>query len=62
MDNVQKLVIIDYSTCSVDFHDVASDIEIDDDFVKKLGHRISDCYYMVGDDMEINKHTEIIKK
>ena len=46
MDNVQKLVIIDYSTCSVDFYDVASDIEIDDDFVKKLGHRISDCYYM----------------
>lgn len=50
---INDLVILDYSTGEVHIYKVQEDKEIDLD---SLGHNPNDCYYMVGQFINIIDH------
>ena len=58
---MEKLVIIDYTNSTVDFFEVDPDANIDDSYVEELGFNTNNCYYMLGDSMEITFHKEVLK-
>lgn len=59
---MEKLIILDYSTGTVDIYDTQYDIEPDvDDLIDSLGHRANDCVYMFAQSPEITFHKEILK-
>jgi hypothetical protein len=59
---MEKLIILDYSTGTVDIYDTQYDIEPDmDDLIDSLGHRANDCVYMFAQSSEITFHKEILK-
>lgn len=57
---MKTLVILDYSTGSVEIYHVAENVNVTDDFIKRLGYSIYDCYYMFGDNINFISHSKIL--
>ena len=55
---MEKLVILDYSDCSVHFYDVDTEDPID---IEKLGYKESQCSWMFGQSIDITFHKKIVK-
>ncbi len=57
------LIILDYSDCSVHYHTIDDNTEVNDFFIDGLGYRAKDCYYMCGDSITYlhNSNPEIVK-
>ena len=53
---MDDLVILDYSTGEVHIYKVQGDKEIDSTYLDSLGHNPDDCYYMVGQSINIIDH------
>lgn len=53
-----NLVVIDYSTCSVDFYHIDDDV-VTSDFLSTKGYRESDIAWMRTDCMEIRNLEEM---
>lgn len=53
---MDDLVILDYSTGEVHIYKVQGDKEIDSAYLDSLGHNPDDCYYMVGQFINIIDH------
>lgn len=53
---MDDLVILDYSTGEVHIYKVQEDKEIDSTYLDSLGHNPDDCYYMVGQSINIIDH------
>ena len=53
---MDDLVILDYSTGEVHIYKVQEDKEIDNAYLDSLGHNPDDCYYMVGQSINIIDH------
>lgn len=53
---MEDLVILDYSTGEVHLYKVPEASKITEDYLKYLGHRECDCYYMIGENIKIIKH------
>ena len=53
-----NLVVIDYSTCSVDFYHIDDDV-VTSDFLSAKGYRESDIAWMRTDRMEIRNLEEM---
>lgn len=53
-----NLVVIDYSTCSVDFYHIDDDV-VTSDFLSTKGYRESDIAWMRTDRMEIRNLEEM---
>lgn len=54
-----KLVVMDYSDVSVNVYntnniDENSTNEVEE-YIHSKGHRVCDCYYMLGNDIKINR-------
>lgn len=47
---------MDYSNGSINVYN-ATEINEDDieDYIDKLGHNLSECYYMTGDNVTVNR-------
>ena len=56
------LVIMDYVTATVNKYRVPKDVVINDTYLKKLGYRECDCYYMISENIKYIEHenTEIL--
>ena len=52
-----KLIVMDYSDGSINVYDKdKADIREDsDDFLDKLGHNVDECYYMLCNELKINR-------
>ena len=61
---MEKLVVIDFLCQEVEVHiyDIASNIEIDEEFIEKLGHDTSYCQWAFGTKVNIVKHKGKILK
>lgn len=58
---MERLVILDFETGTVDVYPVEYDYEPDiDDLLDKLGHRANDCQWMFTTG-EITIHSDILK-
>ena len=53
---INDLVILDYNIGEVHIYKVQEDKEIDSDYLDSLGHNPDDCYYMVGQSINIIDH------
>lgn len=53
---INDLVILDYSTGEVHIYKVQEDKEIDSAYLDSLGYNPDDCYYMVGQFINIIDH------
>ena len=53
---MDDLVILDYNTGEVHIYKVQGDKEIDSTYLDSLGHNPDDCYYMVGQSINIIDH------
>ena len=60
---MEKLVILDYTKATIDFYDIDidSDVIIDEEYISNLGYNINNCSWMVGYNMEITYHKEVLK-
>lgn len=56
------LIIMDYVTATVNKYKVPKDVVINDAYLKKLGYRECDCYYMIAENIRYIEHedTEIL--
>lgn len=54
--SINDLVILDYNTGEVHIYKVQGDKEIDNAYLDSLGHNPDDCYYMVGQSINIIDH------
>lgn len=56
------LVIMDYVTATVNKYKVPKDVVINDVYLKNLGYRECDCYYMIAENIRYIEHesTEIL--
>ena len=65
---MEKLVVIDFLCQEVEVHiyDISSitssDIEVDEEFIEKLGHDTNHCQWAFGTKVDIVKHKEKILK
>lgn len=54
-----KLVVMDYSDCSISVYNTDSIDENDtnkvEEYIHSKGHRVCDCYYMLGNDIKVNR-------
>lgn len=48
-----KLTILDYCNASVDIYDVDTE-DVDEEYLKKLGYKASECSWMVSNDVNIH--------
>ena len=53
---INDLVILDYNTGEVHIYKVQGDKEIDSAYLDSLGHNPDDCYYMIGQSINIIDH------
>lgn len=58
---MEKLVVLDYSDCSVHFYTVAPEADVNEEYLERLGHHCSNCSWMFGEDLFIYSHNEILK-
>ena len=58
---MERLVIIDYTACSVHFYHVDSTANIDEEYISNLGYSPSGCSWMSGEDIDIQFHKGILK-
>ena len=58
---MKKLVILDYSNDSVHFYNVASNVDIDEEYISNLGFHPSNCHWMFNKSIDIFYHKGILK-
>lgn len=58
---MEKLVILNYSTCEVHIYNVDSETNVDETYIRELGHKPSECSWMFAGDIEIIHHKGILK-
>lgn len=50
----EKIVVMDYSDCSVNIHTIESDNRTGEQILEGLGYDIDTCYIMFCNDVTIN--------
>ena len=58
---MERLIILDYTTCNVDVYDVDSDADIDEEYISNIGYNTDNCYWMFWEEMEVTFHKEILR-
>ena len=58
--NVKELIILDYRNSAVHIYTCAADVNIDEDYIKNLGHSLKDVSWMVSEDLTYFKHKGIL--
>lgn len=57
---MRKLIILNFTTCSVDIYDVDSDADIDEEYISRLGYSINSIEWMIGEGMSIHYHKGVL--
>lgn len=53
---MKKLVVMDYSNCSINVYDVTDIKNQDiDNYIDEHGHNLDECNYMLSDSVTINR-------
>lgn len=52
---MNDVVVLDYSTAEVHIYRVREDVDVES-FLESQGHRLGDCYYMVGQSIKVVNH------
>lgn len=58
---MEQLVILDYTNATVDIYDIDPEVDITDDYIDSLGHNPNNCFWMIGEDIEVIKHRYLLK-
>lgn len=58
---MEELVILNYNTSEIHFYKVDADVNIDEDYIRDLGHNPDECSWMFGEYISIVKHKGILK-
>lgn len=58
---MEELVLLNYSTLEVHFYKVDPNVNIDEDYIRKLGHNPDECSWMFAENIEVFKHKGILK-
>ena len=58
---MEDLIILDYSTASVHFYKVDNNVNLDYNYIDKLGFNPDECSWMFAEDIEVIKHKGILK-
>ena len=58
---MKKLIILDYTAPIVHIYDVDTEVNIDDEYIEKLGINTNCACWMFGNDIEMIYHKEILK-
>lgn len=58
---MEKLVILDYNTLSVNIYDVDSEANINEEYINNLGYHTSECSWMFAKNLNIVHHSRILK-
>lgn len=53
---MEQLVILDYTTSTVDIYDIDSEANINESYIESLGYDTGCCSWMFGENIEITKH------
>lgn len=56
---MEELAVIDYNTGEIHIYKIPKESQITDEYLDYLGHRGKDCYWMVGNNINIIKHESI---
>lgn len=57
---IEDLVILDYASGAVHFYKIDPEVNINNDYISKLGFNIDECYYMFGENIDVVKHMGIL--
>ena len=58
---MEELVIIDYNKSAIHFYKVDNDVDINEDYIEKLGFNTNECSWMFAENLEVIKHKGICK-
>lgn len=59
---MEKLVVLDYSTCTLHVYNIKTEKPISDEYIVNLGYNPDDCYWMIGDvEILYHNHKGILK-
>lgn len=58
---MEKLVILDFNTASVNVYDVDSKANIDEEYISNLGYHTSECSWMFAEELNITYHKEVLR-
>lgn len=53
---MEELVILDYNRSEVHFYRVDFDTEVDEEYIRKLGHNPDECSWMTGEFINLIRH------
>lgn len=53
---MEELVILNFNTSEVHFYKIEYDIDVNEEYIKKLGHNPDECSWMCGEFINIIKH------
>lgn len=53
---MEELVVLDYNTSEIHFYKIDYDTNINDDYIKSLGHNPNECSWIFGEFINIIKH------
>jgi hypothetical protein len=56
---MNDLIIMDYATCTVHKYRVPNNVTVNDSYLRKLGYRECDCYYMIAENIKYIEHENI---
>lgn len=58
---MEELVILNYNKSEIHFYKVDYDTEIDEEYIRKLGHNPDECSWLFGEFINVVKHKGILK-
>lgn len=59
---MEELVIMNYRSSELHFYKVESGTNIDEDYIRFLGHNPDECSWMFGEYIGIYRHKGILKE
>ena len=53
---MEELVILDYSTSEVHIYKINYETNVNEDYIRSLGHNPVECNWMFGENINVVKH------
>jgi len=57
---MSQLVILNYSTSTIDVYNINSETMVDEAYITTLGYNLEECSWMYANELSINFHTQVL--
>lgn len=58
---MQQLVILNYTTSTIDIYNIENLVDVNDDYLSSLGYNPDECSWMWSDELKVKFHSKTLK-